>query len=202
MGDVDLDQLAVELAAQEQVPAIRREVHVVGARAGDGERMVQPHGLGVAEVEALQALGDDDGVAAVRCEVEVVRVGHRHGMSGLPGPWIDRRQAVALIVVHPERLQVVGGHHVLGVCADRELIDDPVGARVDHADGVALAVGNVDPAREVLHGRREPSRAIGCVDVVGVKKPGNLERAASRRGFLRSGLPGWPRPAGRAPREL
>ena len=43
-------------------------------RAGHPERLLQRHGVRVAEVEALRALGDDDRVAAVGGEVHVVRV--------------------------------------------------------------------------------------------------------------------------------
>ena len=52
LRDVDLDEVAGELAAGEQVAAVGGEVDVVDAAAGYGQGVVQAHGMGLAEVEA------------------------------------------------------------------------------------------------------------------------------------------------------
>ena len=61
------------------------------------------------------------------------------------GSRVDRRERVAFVVVDPQRLQVVRGRHVLGQRPHREAVDHLEGVRIDHADGVAEAVGYVDP---------------------------------------------------------
>ena len=74
-----------ELAAGEQVAAVGGEVHVVDATHGTVQRLVQRHRVRIAEVEPLQALGDDDRVAPVGREVQVVRVVDRDRLArGLP----------------------------------------------------------------------------------------------------------------------
>jgi len=71
---------------------------VVDAEAPDAERLLKLPRLRIAEVEALEALGDDDRRSSVRREVEVVRVVDRDGgplglaVSGSIGvsefPWV------------------------------------------------------------------------------------------------------------------
>jgi hypothetical protein len=77
---------------------------------------------GIAEIEALQRLGDHDRGLAVGREIHVVRVGHVDRRAGLAGLRVDRREAAlggALGVVgDPEGLQVPRRHHVLGIEAD------------------------------------------------------------------------------------
>ena len=79
----------------------------------------------VAEVQPLQALGDDDREAAVGREVEVVGVLDRDRAPRLPGPRVDRREAVADVVVDVQRLQVPGRGDVLGQRAGRERARSP-----------------------------------------------------------------------------
>ena len=105
-----------------------------------------------AEVEARQALGDDDREAAVGREVQVVRVVHRDRVAGRAGARVDRRQAVAQVVQDVERLQVPRGRHVLRQRPDGEVPDDLERALVDLVDRVALAVRHVDE-RAVPRGR-------------------------------------------------
>ena len=110
---------------------------------------------GVAEVEAREPLGDDDRVAAVRGEVHVVRVVDRDRAARAAGSRVDRSQAVADVVGDVERSQVPRRDDVLGQQPDREVLDDLERARVDHVDGVALGVRDVDEwARKP---RRAPS---------------------------------------------
>ena len=165
--DVDLHQLARELAAGERVPAVGREVHVVDARARHHERMVQAEAVRVTEVEPMEPFGDDDRIPPVRCEVHVVRVVDRNRRARLAGLRIDRRQAVAEIVRDVERLQVVRRCDVLRERTDGEVFDDLEGLRVDHVDGRALAVGDVDARQRGARDGREHVRAVVRVHVAG-----------------------------------
>ena len=74
---------------------------------GTRQRTHELKGVRVAEVESMQPLGDDDRVAAVEREVEVVRIVDGNRLAGRPGHRIDRRQAVPDVVVDVQRLQVV-----------------------------------------------------------------------------------------------
>ncbi len=88
---------------------------MVDAPAGDNQRVVQLHRVGKTEIEPMLALGDHDREAAVRREVEVVRVADADGLAFRPpGERAERRQAVALVVVDPERLEVIRRRHMLG----------------------------------------------------------------------------------------
>src|SRR5919197_5106123 len=89
-ADVDLDHRAAELAACKRIATVGREVEVIHAWAGGHrERMLEAHRVRVAEVEPLQALGDDDRVATVRREVEVVWVLDRNRLARLAGTRVD-----------------------------------------------------------------------------------------------------------------
>jgi len=88
----------------------------------------------------LKALGDDDRVAPVGGEVHVVRVVDRDVRAVFACARIDRRQAVAGVVRDVEHLQVPRRNDVLRQAADREVVDDPERARVDHVDRIAAAV--------------------------------------------------------------
>src|SRR5438445_7432874 len=70
--NIELEEHARELTADDRVAPIRREVHVVGTRARNRQRPVQRKRVRVAKVEAVQPLGDDDRVAPVGREVHVV----------------------------------------------------------------------------------------------------------------------------------
>lgn len=50
-------------------------------------------------VQSLEALGHDDGLAAVGGEREVVGVGDRDGAGGAAGAWVDHRQAVPSVLL-------------------------------------------------------------------------------------------------------
>ena len=118
-GDVDDDHLSRELAAREQLAPVGGEVHVVDTEAGHSERVVEPEGMRVSEVEPVQPLGDDDRVPAVWGEVHVVGVVDGDRSAGLAGPRVDRRQAVTDVVRDVEMAEVPGRHDVLGEPAHR-----------------------------------------------------------------------------------
>ena len=101
---------------------MRREVHVVDAAARHRQRVADAERVRVAEVEPVQALGDDDREPAVGREVQVVGVGDGNGAAGPRRPRIDRSDRVALVVQHVQRLQVPGRRDVLRQRADRELL--------------------------------------------------------------------------------
>ena len=87
---------------------------------GTVQRVVEREGVRVAEVEAVEPLGDDDRVPPVGGEVHVVR-DRRPGSArpGLPVRRVDRREAVAGVVRDVERLQVPRRDDVLRQAADR-----------------------------------------------------------------------------------
>ena len=59
---------------------------------------------------------------------------------------------------------------MLGLTPHREALDDLERGRVDHVDGVALGVGNVDQVAEVLDLGTELTGAIRGVHVVGLEQ--------------------------------
>ena len=146
-------------------------------RHGHRERLVQGEGVRVSEVEPMQPFGDDDRVAAVGGEVHVVGVVDRDRCSRLARARIDRREAVAEVVRHVQRLQVPAGHDVLGERTDVEVLDHAVGAGVDHVDRCALAVRDVDQGSREASCACEHVRAVVGVDVAAYDPDG-----APRRG--------------------
>ena len=113
---------------------------------------------GVAEVEPLEALGDDDRAIAARREVEVVRIGDRARLAVATGERVDRRQGVAPVAVDPQRAQVPRGRDVLRLSRDAEASHDLERARIDLVDGVALRLGDVDAVERC---RADAAIAVG-----------------------------------------
>ena len=143
--DVDHDEVARELAARERERPVGREVHVVDAACtAPVPTSTSVIELGSRKSSRLLRLGDDDRVPAVGREVQVVRIGHGDRRPARQaGVRVDRREAVAVVVVDVERLQVPRRRDVLGQRADREVLDDLHGRRIDHVDRVRLAVRHV-----------------------------------------------------------
>ena len=139
---------------------------MVDAAARHVEGAVELHRVGEAEVEPVLPFGDHDRVAAPRGEVEVVGIadGHRFALRP-PGDGAEGRQAVADIVVDPERLEVVRRRHMLGEQTNRVVRDDLEGPLVDHVHRVACAVRDINARRYVSNGRAEIVHAVVGVDV-------------------------------------
>ena len=139
---------------------------MVDSAAGrDRERVLETHRVRVPEIEPLEALGDDDRGAAVRCEIEVVGVLDRYPPAWNSRTRVDRREAVAGVVVDVERLQVVGRGHVLGKPAGGEVLDDLERLLADHVDRVADAVRDVHERQVPANDRAQHVRSVGGVDV-------------------------------------
>ena len=121
------------------------EIHVVDASAGHGQRVAQRHGVGIAEVEAVQPLGDDDREAPVGRVVEVVRVGPpewaRRGFPVLGS--IGVRLLPTSLSTYSVR-EIVRGSDMLGQRAHRVVPDALIRARVDDVHRVRTAVRHVD----------------------------------------------------------
>jgi len=83
---------------------------------------------------------------------------------------------------------------VLGQPADREVVDDGKGGRVDHVDGVVLGVGNIDPSREAPHHRAQGTGVVGGVDVSRVQQRRHARKQAWCSQWMRR--PRWAGPAG------
>ena len=175
LREVEPHQVTVELARQQHLLAVGGEVAVVDAVAGGRDAALQRPGVGVAEVEAVEAFGHDDGVRAVGREVQVVGVVDRDRLARLAGERVDRSQRVAVVVGDVERLEVPGRGDVLGDLVDGEVVDDLERDRVDDVDVVALAVGDVDAGRDSGHRRAQVVDAGVGVD------PGDGGRQHPRR---------------------
>ena len=78
---------------------------------------------------------------------------------------IDRGEAVSVIVVDVERLQVPRRHDMLRTSADRKMADHPERPWIDDIDGAALAVGDVDPLEGAVGGRTEIPWRVRRIDV-------------------------------------
>ena len=111
---------------------------MVDARARDGHRVVRAANV-CASRKSSRCSRSATTIAYRPSGVKYMLYGSSTGIGlpGLAGARIDRRQAVADVVRHVERLQVPGRHDVLRQRADREVVDDPVRARIDLVDGVA-----------------------------------------------------------------
>ena len=104
VDEIDLGDGAGELAGEDRVTAVDREIRVIDARAARHvDRVLELHRLRIAEVEPLHRFGDDDRRFAVGREIHVVGIVDRDRFAGLAGLRIDRRKAAALRV-----LRVVG----------------------------------------------------------------------------------------------
>ena len=103
---VELEELARELAGRDQVAVVGREVHVVGALAPDRHPLDQAEGVRIAEVQRPPGFGDDDGGLPVRREVQVVGIVDGKGLPGFGRLRVDGRERVAQVVVDIEGLQV------------------------------------------------------------------------------------------------
>ena len=76
----------------------------------------------------------------------------------MAGARVDRRERVALVVGHPQRLEVPRRRHVLGQLPDGEVVDDLELLLRDDVDGVGLRVRDVDAGRVALDDAAEQAR--------------------------------------------
>src|SRR5262249_30044714 len=106
---VDLEQVPGELAADDHVPPVGREVCVVHAVAPDVNGELDGHRVRVTEDDLVLRLGHDDRELTVGREVKVVRVLDRHRATERAGDRVDGRQRVAVVAVDPQGTQVPGG---------------------------------------------------------------------------------------------
>ncbi len=201
---VDLGDGAVELAGEEHVCAVDREVGVVDAAAASrGDRELHLHRLRIAEVEPLQFLGHDDRVLAVGRPIDVVGIVDRDRLARLAGQGIDRRQAAVGaafgVVGDPQRLEVPRRHDVLRIAADLERVDHLQRRGVDHRHRVRTPVGDIDPRQRVLDGGAELAGLGLAVEVGGIEH-GRHARHAGDGGDHGAGLRHRP-PAASAARD-
>ena len=181
---IQLDHRSQVLTAQIHVASIGREVGVVHAGAGrQRQREAQRHRVRVAKVQALEQLRHGDGIATVRCEIQVVGIGNRdRATAGFAGCRIDRLQAVANVARDVEGLQVIGGHDVLWARLHLEVPDDAQRLLVDHIDRAAQAVGHIHERGIATHHRAEVGRRVSGVDVVRIHERWHgLHHDAGRR---------------------
>src|SRR5205823_14772203 len=138
LDHVNLDQTAAaELAGEDRVFAVEREIGVVDAGAArGGQRLLQGHLDRIAKIEPLEPFGDDNRGAPIRREIEIVRILDRDRLAGLAGLRIDRGQAALWtaqpVIVDPQRLEIPRRDDVLRLPADAKAIDHLELLGVDH----------------------------------------------------------------------
>ena len=137
-------------------------------QSGTGQHVLHLPAVRVVEHQLAAALGHRDRRAAVRGEVQVVRVGDREARAGLAGARVERGERVAQVVAGVERGQVVGRDHVLQLAAQLVPPDHGERRRVDHPDVTRLGVRHVHqrawppgPARRASRRRRPRTRCAG-----------------------------------------
>ena len=139
------------------------------AAARHVDRVLQLHGLRIAEVQPLHGFGDDDRGLAVRREIHVVGIVDRDRLAGLARPGVDGREAALLrvlgVVRHPQRAQVPRRDDVLRIEAHLELVDDLERGGIDHPDVVGLQVRHVDARQVAGDGRAQLGRRGFAVQV-------------------------------------
>ena len=184
----DLHDRSVELAPDQQVRAIRREVQVVGSVARHRERLDQPPRVRIHEVQTVGVLRHIDRLRPVGSEVQVVRVFDPvDDPDQLARAGIDHRQFVRPVHVDVEPAHVPRRGDVLGErsIAQVDPPHDAEGLRIDHLDRPRQAVRHVDEGRVDHHGWSQPLRIDRGVDVAAASVRGR-PTVAPRRG--RSGL--------------
>ena len=151
----DLHDRSVELAADQQVGAVRREVQVVGPVTRHRERLDQLPRVRIHEIQTVVVLRDVDRLRPVGREVQVVRVLDPVDDPGqLARARVDHGQLVRPVDVDVEPAHVPRRGHVLGERSISQ-IDPPhdaEGLRIDHLDRPGHAVRHVDEGRVVHHG--------------------------------------------------
>ncbi len=138
----------------------------------------------IAEVEAPPLFRDHDGEAAVRREIEVIGIVDPDRRTGFAGGGVDRRETAggpaAAGARDPQGLEVVGRHDVLGMEADREVVEHLQRGWVDHVDIARSDVRHIDPRQRARDRGAEVVRADLAVDIVAVG-----HRRHARIGFRR-----------------
>ena len=174
VDQVDLGDRAVELAGEEGVAAVDREVGVVDAAAlGVVDGVLQLHRLRIAEVQALLRLGHDDRRLAVGREVHVVRIVDRRSpcpacrCSGSIGVRLPSVRPSALLATH----SVCRSHDGTTCCGLRPTLNVSttfiVAGSITRRRWSAGWARRRVPASPFDRGAqlcRRPSRCRGCAD--------------------------------------
>ncbi len=191
IGHVELDQIAAELAADDGETTVDGKIRVVDAAAfRRAHRLLERHGVRIAEIEPLVLFGHDHGRAAVRREIEVVGVRHVDDGTGLRGARIDRHDEAGAAARrraarHPQGLQVVRGHDMLRMPPGGETADDAEPRRIDHIHIAAFDVRHVHARQRPRRGGAETAGSRFAVQVLAVDdrrhagKRRRMERAPS-----------------------
>src|SRR5262249_19816169 len=149
--------------------AMRRIIEMVHAPTRHGERILQAHGLWVAEVETPEPFSDNQGILPIWRKIQVVGIINLYCLPFFACRWIDLRQTVPLIVEHPQRLHIVGRHDMLRLCTGRKALKDLVSGGIDDIDGVADTIGDIEAYRETLDNWAELVWSRLGIDVMRIK---------------------------------
>lgn len=138
---------------------------MIHARPRDRHAADQAPGMRIPEVQAVPAFRDDDRLAAVRCVVEIVRIGDRDGGDRFAAARVELGQDARPGVVDVEVDKIPGRHNVMRDPAGAVASDDGVGMRINDGHRAVEAVRNVKHARGPAHSRAEASHLRREIDV-------------------------------------
>ena len=161
VDEVDLGHGARELAGEDRVAAVDREVGVVDAGAAAARRASTAAPSSADRGSRAACIASATTIADLPSGEKYMLYGSSTaiGLPGLPvlGSIGVRLPSVRVlgVVGDPQRAQVPRRHDVLRVEADLELVDDLERRRIDHVDVVRLQVA----ARRRAAGRRRPRRS-------------------------------------------
>lgn len=116
----------------------------------------QSPGAAIAHVQLVGTRPDDDRLASIGREIEVVGIGQCDRADHARGPRVDFAEGVGGFVVNPQAAHVPIRRHLLGGAADAELGDDTEAGGVDHVNLAGERGGHVDTLGVTRHARREP----------------------------------------------
>ena len=157
---------------------------MIRAAAGQSKRLDHAHGLRVAEMELVDALGHHDGEFAVGRVVHVVRIFDRDGLAVNSGGGVDLGKAVAKVVEHPQRLQIVGRRDVLGLAANGKMPNNAISFRIDNVDRITAAVGNINERRKLAHHGAELAGGVSGIDIQFVQNRRHSRQRSIDHGWI------------------
>ena len=159
VDEVDLGDGARELAGEDRVAAVDREVGVVDAARSCGTSIEYCSSIVFGSRKSSRFIASATTIADLPSGEKYMLYGSSTGIA-LPGLPVFGSIGVTLpsvralgVVRDPQRAQVPRRHDVLRIEADLELVDDLERRRIDHVDVVRLDVRHVD-ARQVAGDRR------------------------------------------------
>ncbi len=133
--EIDLHELAGKFTSRNRISVVDRKLHVIHPFTVSLKGLDQLHRLRIPKIDSPPPLGDHHRVSAIGSEIQVVWIIDRNARSISARERIDRREAVAVVVCHPERFHVIGRNDMLWELSRRKSSHSAVSLWVDHRDG-------------------------------------------------------------------